>query len=174
MPLDSDEIAELVRLDQKIVSDAISRLNDPKIGWIEEIPVEVGVRSDQGDIIGDNDRSYTPHHTTPHHSNMLPPVAPTSKKQIYPESFERLWKIHPKGNKKPAYRKFRAINPGDDLLTEMMTNVVAFQKSEQWRNGYAQDLSRWLNEEGWANFPPESHQETTAEMERRLNAENSG
>ncbi|KKK83689.1 hypothetical protein LCGC14_2790870, partial [marine sediment metagenome] len=69
MPLDSDEIAELVRLDQKIVSDAISRLNDPKIGWIEEIPVEVVPSGDQSDTIvserSDNSRPLTPLHSTP-------------------------------------------------------------------------------------------------------------
>ena len=88
--------------------------------------------------------------------DLLPLIVATGKKQTYPNGFELLWGIHHKGGKKPAYKKFRAINPDPDLLDVMIISLQNFKKSEQWQRGFSQHLSTWLNEDGWENDPPES------------------
>jgi len=181
-PLSVVDLALVTSIPESIIKEAIPRFVD--IGWLEVVDKQQPVTS-----LPQGDESSHPFVTSLPPNRIeekgiegnrieepsLPPIAPTRKKQLYPGSFESLWKIHPKGNKKPAYKKFRAINPDNETLAAMTVSLFAFLESGQWKNGYAQDLSRWLNEEGWENAPPvEHHEETTVEMERRLHAKDSG
>ncbi len=184
IPLTLDELSDQICIKKKIIIESLARLCSKEIGWLEQIDSENEPVTDGSDDINSDHAPSAPQVDTDHsrlldtitlkgsesdkslsaNNKSLPKIVPTGKKQKYPDNFESLWVIHPKGSKKPAYKKFRAIDPGSDLLSVMCDSLQGFKESEQWRNGYSQHLSTWLNEDGWENAPPESQEKSTTEL----------
>ncbi|GAH17819.1 unnamed protein product, partial [marine sediment metagenome] len=66
MPLTTADIADLVGLPPTLVKGALERLSEPDIGWMEKIPVEVGVPGDQPEtaVASQSSSLSTPLHST--------------------------------------------------------------------------------------------------------------
>jgi len=67
------------------------------------------------------------------------------KRREYPASFERLWKIHPKGGKDAGYRAMKKLSPEQSEIDRWIEKLEAYKKTEQWQRGVSPNMSTWIN-----------------------------
>lgn len=67
------------------------------------------------------------------------------KRVEYPAEFELLWKVHPKGGKINAFKAMEKLAPDQQEIGRWIEKLEAYKLSQQWVNGYAQNLSTWIN-----------------------------
>ncbi|HJX17175.1 MAG TPA: helix-turn-helix domain-containing protein [Acidiferrobacterales bacterium] len=69
------------------------------------------------------------------------------------ESFERFWTTYPKKrNKGDAMKAWRALKPGEELVTAILAAVERAKASVQWRKDEGQFIpypASWLRARGW-------------------------
>ena len=153
--LDVSDIASLIGLPESLTKIALQRLSGPKIGWIEEISVEVVPTGDQSDTIGADSRPLTPLHSTPLKLHT------TSSDQT---TFDQFWVAYPrKIGKQKCKEWFKSHKP--ENLEQMLATVEAFKKTEQWLNPkLVPHPITWLHRGGWDDEVPGD--DTAAENER--------
>ena len=141
--LDIEEIAELIKMPERLIEVAFKRLCDPKIGWLEQITVEVGLNNDHTKTIVDNGLPLTPLHSTPLHSTPL-------NTTIYSDTFLKFWKCYPnKTGKGAAFKSWQKEKPP---LDKCITQIKLMKKTDQWAesNGkYIPHPATWLNQRRW-------------------------
>ncbi len=142
IPLLAKDLALQIHISENIIIEALERLSSPKIGWLEEIPVERSVCAAQEQLINSGQAaSLIPSHPTPPN-----PISPKRARREYPAEFERLWKIHSKGGKDAAYRAMKKLDPDQQELDRWMEKLEAYKKSEQWRRAVSPNMSTWINQ----------------------------
>ena len=86
---------------------------------------------------------------------------------IYPQNFEKFWKIYPKKRDKGKAEKwFNTHKPSNELVELMIKQIERFKKTEDWKkeNGkYIPYPYTWLNAKAW-----EDEFETSEEKEERI------
>ena len=86
IPLDLSDLSPIIIAPEPLIKLALERLSSPFVGWLEEIPVEVGPSDDQVTTINANQSPSiplhsTPYHTIPLHSEEVRAAEPTKKKK---------------------------------------------------------------------------------------------
>lgn len=74
------------------------------------------------------------------------------EKNIYSESFERLWKEYPKNagsSKSKAYASFEKLNLDDETLEKIFASIRILKDTKQWLDGYVPHLATFLNQKRW-------------------------
>jgi hypothetical protein len=69
----------------------------------------------------------------------------------YPQEFERLWKAHPVGVKKPAFDAWKKLKLTADENAELLTHLQRRHKADvKWIEGkYVPHLSTFLTQRRW-------------------------
>lgn len=81
------------------------------------------------------------------------PITRTPPKRIdpngaYTPAFDELWRIHPQGGKRPAFKAYLKAVPSKISQAEAMTFLEHYR--EGLRDGFGgAHLSTWLNQEYW-------------------------
>jgi hypothetical protein len=83
-------------------------------------------------------------------------------------SFERFWSVYPKKrNKGDALKAWRALKPGEELVTAILAAVERAKASVQWRKDEGQFIpypATWLRARGWED---EEHVDVVPLPEKR-------
>lgn len=75
-------------------------------------------------------------------------------------AFETFWKSYPrKTAKQPAEKAFKKLDPNAKLLTEIISSVEVWAKTEQWQEQdgkFIPHASTFLNQRRWEDEPPKA------------------
>lgn len=78
----------------------------------------------------------------------------------YPLGFLALWALAKAqgkaGNKYPAFKSYLKLKPNAELNALILTRFEEWTRTDQWRRGFNQHLSTWLNQRGWEEAPTEA------------------
>ncbi len=154
-PLDALDLADLIGMPRKLVSDALQRLANSKIAWLDEIPVEVVSSAPMVADQSPDSRPLTPLHSTPLHLNSTPLSV------VHAEWFEKFWTKEIWGDlrgRTKAMDVFLKIKHLDEqLFDKICKGAVAYQevRLELLRNNGTPKMAQgWLNDRRWEDDPP--------------------
>ena len=149
--LDSDDLSTLLGIPAKIIQGALQRLSSPKVTWLEEIPVEVGVTDDHSRSIVVDQSSSPPLPTTPYHSTPIN----TIPSNTYSAEFESFWLCYPKRiGKGKAFESWKKLKPP---LQTCIEQIEAMKKCEDWTKEGGKFIplpTTWLNGRRWDDDKP--------------------
>ena len=119
----------------------------PKVGWVEQILEEVGVKGDHSRSIVVDQSSSPPLPSPPHHS--------TISKDMYSEEFESFWRCYPKKiGKGKAFEAWKKLKPP---LQTCIEQIEAMRISDDWLKEVGQFIphpTTWLNGRRWDDEKP--------------------
>ena len=73
------------------------------------------------------------------------------------DRFARFWEKYPrKIHREDAYRQFRIIKPGDELLRTMLDSITLYEQSDEWKRDKGRFIpgpDKWLSDKAW-KYPP--------------------
>lgn len=73
------------------------------------------------------------------------------------DRFARFWEKNPrKIHRADAYRQFRIIKPGDELLRTMLDSISLYEQSDEWKRDKGRFIpgpDKWLSDKAW-KYPP--------------------
>ncbi len=139
IPLTPKDLSVKIHISEILITEALERLSSPKIGWVEDIPVE---------------RSVCAAEEQPIRSTQ---AAPLISSLSLPDSilsnglFEKFWKIWPKKEDKDKCRQWwKRNNPDEKLVDIMIQSVEAMKKTSQWENRqFIPGPYKWLYGKRW-------------------------
>jgi hypothetical protein len=143
-------ISRMTGLPEAVLQDAIERLLDEEIGWLEVI--------DSAGVIQIPQEDATPPQEAARNGKK-------ERKEWNPEFFERFWSAYPrkvgKGNARKAWQKHGC----DTLIDVIMTALDKYKLCRQWQKDSGDFIphpATWLNGSRWEDDP-----DTTATRRRR-------